>query len=78
MYWWMEKLEDNDSVAIYAYGLVYKVLTGKIKINKITHEITKIKVDDNDDKPLSATFCRLVRHIIPKAGYPNVRSLATG
>ena len=78
MWWWLEKIEDTDDAAIYAYGEASKTLTGKIRICKKSNEVTKIKVDDNDNEPLVAAFYRLVRHIIADAGYPEFRSIATG
>ena len=78
MWWWLEKLEDTDETATYAYGAASKNLTGKILICKKSNEVTKIKMTDDDNEPLSAVFYRLVRHIIADAGYPEVRSIATG
>ena len=78
MWWWLEKLEDTDDAVIYAYGEASQILTGKIRIDKKSNEVTKIKIDDDDNEPLSAAFYRLVRHIIADAGYPEVRSIATG
>ena len=32
MWWWLEKLEDTDEVAVYGYGVASKTLTGRIRI----------------------------------------------
>ena len=78
MWWWLEKLEDTDEAATYGYGVASKTITGKILICKKSNEVTKIKMDEDDNEPLPAAFYKLVRHIIADAGYPQIRSIATG
>ena len=78
MWWWLEKLEDTDETAIYAYGVATQNATGRILISKVDNEITRIKMADEDNEPLYAVFAGFVRSIIAKAGYPQIRSIATG
>ena len=78
MWWWLEKLEDTDEAAIYAYGVSTKNVTGKILINKATNDVTRIKLADRDTERHYLRLAGFVRSIIAKAGYPEVRSIATG
>ena len=78
MWWWLEKLEETEEYAIYAYGIATQNATGKILINKADNEVTRIEMADDDNERLYGVFARFVRSIIAKAGYPEVRSIATG
>ena len=78
MWWWLEKLEDTDEAATYAYGVATQNTTGKVRINKSSNEVTCLKMADDDNEPLYLRFAGFVRHIIADAGYPEIRSIATG
>ena len=74
----VKKLEDTNELVTYAYGVETQNTTGKIQINKSSNEVTCLKMADDDSASLFGIFARLVRHVIADAGYPNVRSIATG
>ena len=78
MWWWLEKIEDSDEVAVYAYGVATQKVTGKVRINKKDNEVTRIKMADEDNESLYPIFAGFVRCIIADANYPTVRSIATG
>ena len=78
MWWWLKKIEENDESVVYVYGVATQDATGKILLTKENNEVTRIKMADNDNETLFAKFAGYVRHYVAKAGYPEVRSIATG
>jgi len=78
MWWWLEKIEENEDAVIYIYGVETQKTSGKILLTKNTNEVTRIKMADNDNEKLYLIFAGFVRSIIAKANYPSVRSIAIG
>ena len=78
MWWWLKKLEENDESVIYAYGVATQNATGKILLTKADNAVTRIKLADNDSEPLYMKFVGFVCRYIAEAGYPEIRSIATG
>ena len=78
MWWWVEKEEETEDAAIYKYGVESQEATGKILLDKTTNDIVRIKLADNDYDELYRVFAGLARWVIPKEGYPQVKSIAIG
>ena len=55
MWWWFEKLEENDEFVLYAYSRESRLADGRIEINKKT-EIPRMILPCAADK--DSAFCQ--------------------
>ncbi len=50
MAWYYVKINEDDTMVIYAYGLETKEATGQLKYDKKNDKYSVIKIADNDDQ----------------------------
>jgi hypothetical protein len=48
MLWFYNKLSEDDNTVTYAYGWNTRETTGQLMFNKITQDVSVLKIADND------------------------------
>lgn len=79
MWWWFEKLKENDEVVLYAYSRESRLADGRIEINKktkISRMILPCAVDKDNTAIQEAS--RMKGYTIIRRHYPDREQIACG
>lgn len=78
MWWWLEKLVDDDIHVVYAYGRETQETTGEVSYDKVTGTASVLRVADNDWPESAEHFVRSpFRHVV-RRGFPDTIQIAIG
>ncbi|GHU37192.1 hypothetical protein FACS1894105_08850 [Clostridia bacterium] len=78
MWWYIEKLSDENGKIIYSYGYESYDQTGKVEYNQSLNECKVIKPADGDGGYGLKRFLGHLKRVITSENAPAKRMIATG
>jgi hypothetical protein len=77
MLWYYNKISDNATFVVYAYGWNTKETTGQFKYDKKTGKIAIIKIAENDDQKGAEWAASFIGKLLEK-GLPEKTHIQIG